>query len=51
MELAEELRACLQELSAGGGIEIRENGGRLRSAHPFSWEVRGVASKPLLHLW
>jgi len=27
MELAEELRACLQELTACGTVEIRENGG------------------------
>jgi hypothetical protein len=51
MELAEELRACLHDLSAGGTIEIRENGGRIPSARPFSWEVRGAPAKPLLHLW
>ncbi|MGB2676556.1 MAG: hypothetical protein WAN12_05680 [Candidatus Acidiferrum sp.] len=51
MELAEELRACLHDLSAGGTIEIRENGGRIPSARPLSWEVRGAPAKPLLHLW
>lgn len=51
MELAEELRACLQELTACGTIEIRENGGRIPSARPLSWEVRGAPAKPLLHLW
>jgi hypothetical protein len=51
MELAEELRACLQELTACGTIEIRENGGRSPPARPLSWEVRGAPAKPLLHLW
>ncbi len=51
MELAEELRACLQDLSSGGTIEIRENGGRVPSATRLSWEVRGAPAKPLLHLW
>jgi len=51
MELAEELRACLQELTARGPIEIRENGSRVSSAKPLSWEVRGAPAKPLLHLW
>ena len=51
MELAEELRACLRELTACGTIEIRENGGRISSARPLSWEVRGAPAKLLLHLW
>jgi hypothetical protein len=51
MELAEELRACLQELAARGSIEIREDGGRIPSAGTLSWEVRGAPAKPLLHLW
>ncbi len=51
MELAEELRACLRQLTADGTIEIRENGGRVPAATPLSWEVRGAPAKPLLHLW
>jgi hypothetical protein len=51
MAIAEELRAGLQELLAAGAIEIRENGGRITPATPLSWEVRGAAEKPLLHLW
>jgi len=51
MELAEELRACLQDLTASGTIEIRENGARVPSAKPVSWEIRGAPAKPLLHLW
>ncbi len=51
MELCEELRDRLQELSKGATIEIRENGGRISSSPPLAWEVRGAPSKPLLHLW
>jgi len=51
MELAEELRACMQDLTAGSTIEIRENGSRISSAKLLSWEVRGAPTKPLLHLW
>src|SRR5208282_5254661 len=51
MAIAEELRAGLQELLAAGTIEIRESGGRITPATPLSWEVRGAAEKPLLHLW
>ena len=51
MNLAEELRASLQGLFASGPIEIREGGGRITPAAPLSWEVRGTAEKPLLHLW
>ena len=51
MDLAEELRGCLQDLSKGATIEIRENGGRITSITPLAWEVRGAPAKPLLHLW
>jgi len=51
MDFAEELRAGLQSLFAAGSIEIRERGGRISPAAPISWEVRGAAGKPLLHLW
>jgi len=51
MDFAEELRASLEDLLASGAIEIRESGGRLTPATPLSWEVRGAAQKPLLHLW
>ncbi|HKM66826.1 MAG TPA: hypothetical protein VJX70_06640 [Candidatus Acidoferrum sp.] len=51
MKLAEDLRASLQEILVHGTIEIRENGGRLTSSSPLSWEVRGNSEKPLLHLW
>jgi hypothetical protein len=51
MNLAEDLRASLQEILVQGTFEIRENGGRVTSAAPLSWEVRGDAEKPLLHLW
>jgi hypothetical protein len=51
MNFAEELRAGLQDLFASGPIEIREGGGRTTPLAPLSWEVRGSADKPLLHLW
>jgi len=51
MDLAEKLRASLQDFLASASIEIRESGGRLTPAKPFFWEVRGEASKPLLHVW
>lgn len=51
MDLAEDLRASLQEILVPGAIEIRENGSRVTSATPLSWEVRGNSEKPLLHLW
>jgi hypothetical protein len=35
----------------GRPVEIRENGGRLAPFSGASWEVRGAAEKPLLHLW
>ncbi len=51
MDLSIELQACLKEFTADGSIEIRENGGRLAPFSGLSWEVRGAAEKPLLHLW
>lgn len=51
MDLAEDLRASLNEILVRGTIEIRESGSRVTSASPLSWEVRGSAEKPLLHLW
>ena len=49
MNVAEDLRASLQDILVPGAVEIRENGGRLTSATPLSWEVRGNVGKPLLH--
>lgn len=51
MDLSAELQACLKEFTADGSIEIRENGGRVAPFSGLSWEVRGAAEKPLLHLW
>ncbi len=51
MDLSAELLACLKEFTADGAIEIRENGGRVAPFSGLSWEVRGAAEKPLLHLW
>src|SRR5258707_15342752 len=51
MELARELEASLREFSAAATVEVRENGGRVAPLASLSWEVRGAAEKPLLHLW
>jgi hypothetical protein len=51
VDLSAELQACLKEFTADGAIEIRENGGRVAPFSGLSWEVRGAAEKPLLHLW
>lgn len=51
MEFAVELQASLQEFTASGIVEVRENGGRVAPFAGMSWEVRGEGEKPLLHLW
>src|SRR3981081_1238253 len=51
MELARELEASLREFSTAATVEVRENGGRVAPLASLSWEVRGAAEKPLLHLW
>lgn len=51
MELAAELEATLREFAAAAPVEVRENGGRVAPLEVLSWEVRGAAEKPLLHLW
>ncbi len=51
MELAAELEATLREFAAAAPVEVRENGGRATPLAGLSWEVRGAAEKPLLHLW
>src|SRR6267154_1023875 len=51
MELARELEASLREFSAAATVEVRENRGRVAPLASLSWEVRGAAEKPLLHLW
>jgi hypothetical protein len=51
VEFAAELQASLQEFTASGIVEVRENGGRVAPFSGMSWEVRGAGEKPLLHLW
>ncbi|HEV1993678.1 MAG TPA: hypothetical protein VGR03_05055 [Candidatus Acidoferrum sp.] len=51
MEFAAELQASLQEFTASGVVEVRENGGCVAPFSGMSWEVRGNGEKPLLHLW
>lgn len=51
MEFAAELQASLREFTATGIVEVHENGGRVAPFSGMSWEVRGAAEMPLLHLW
>jgi hypothetical protein len=51
MEFAAELEASLREFTSAGCAELCENGGRVSAMSKLSWEVRGSADKPLLHLW
>jgi hypothetical protein len=51
VEFAAELQASLQEFTASGIVEVRENGGRVAPFSGVSWEVRGEGERPLLHLW
>jgi len=51
MEFAAELQASLEEFTASGVVEVRENGGSVAPFSGMSWEVRGDSEKPLLHLW
>jgi hypothetical protein len=51
VEFTKELSANLQEFTASGILEVRENGCRVASFSGMSWEVRGNGQKPLLHLW
>jgi len=51
VEFAAELQASLQEFTASGIVEVRENGGRIAPFSGMFWEVRGDSAKPLLHLW
>src|SRR6266700_2346882 len=51
VEFAAELQASLQEFTASGIVEVRENGGSIAPFSGMSWEVRGAGDKPLLHLW
>jgi len=51
VDFAAELQASLQEFTASGIVEVRENGGCIAPFSGMSWEVRGSGEKPLLHLW
>src|SRR6266436_890806 len=51
VEFAAKLQATLQEFTASGVVEVRENGSCVAPFTGMSWEVRGDGEKPLLHLW
>jgi hypothetical protein len=45
------LEARLRDFTAAAQVEVRENSGRAVPFSTLSWEIRGAAEKPLLHLW
>lgn len=51
MSLAGDLQEALREFAAAGPVELRDNGARVAPLSTLSWEIRGNADKPLLHLW
>jgi len=51
MDLAPKLEGSLRAFVSAGPVEVRENGGRPVPLSTLSWEVRGSAEKPLLHIW
>lgn len=51
MGLASELESSLRALTATATVEVRDSSGRGIPFSNLSWEVRGAAEKPLLHLW
>ncbi len=46
-----ELEDCLRSFTTAGPAEVREAGARIAMLSTLSWEVRGPAGSPLLHLW
>jgi hypothetical protein len=51
MALASDLQARLRDFTAAAHVEVREHGGRAVPFASLSWEIRGAAERPLLHLW
>lgn len=51
MALASDLQARLRNFTAAGHVEVREHSGRAVPFADLSWEIRGAAERPLLHLW
>lgn len=51
MPLSTDLESALREFAAAGPAELRDNGARVAPLATLSWEVRGNAERPLLHLW
>jgi hypothetical protein len=49
--LASELEARLRDFTAAVNVEVREPSGRAVPFAGLSWEIRGAAERPLLHLW
>jgi hypothetical protein len=49
-ELASDLDARLRKLADSTSVEVYENGSRVATLGPMSWELRGAPAKPLLPL-
>ena len=49
--LTADLENSLRAFAAAGPAEVREAGARVGLLPGLSWEVRGAADRPLLHLW
>jgi hypothetical protein len=48
MELAADIETRLRRLDTATSVEVRENGARLATVKPFSWQLRGASAKPVL---
>jgi hypothetical protein len=48
MELAADIETRLRRLDSAPSVEVRENGTRVATVKPFSWQLRGDSAKPVL---
>lgn len=51
MGLSADVEKALRGFAGAGPAEVREGGVRVGLLSELSWEVRGAAGHPLLHLW
>lgn len=48
MELAADIERRLRRLDGATSVEVRQNGTRVATVKPFSWQLRGDSAKPVL---
>ncbi len=48
MELAADIEERLRRLDNAPSVEVRENGTRVATVSPFSWQLRGASARPVL---